>query len=375
MSIESNDQTMNANQLFHRQTKPGEVPGTVVGRAGDTAATIHVVAYNEDELFEDQTSSLDAIDEWCEKFAVTWINIDGLGDADIIQQFGERFNLHMLALEDVVHVHQRAKVEEFEDHLFIVARMLNESTIDALEDSVEESDILTEQIAMFVGPKVVLTFQDGKPGDCLDPLRERIRYNRGRLRAAGPDALAYSILDTVIDHYFPVVQELANELDELDEQLADGKGSDGVARLHDIRGKLLKLRRILRPHAEAVYQLMRTDTTLISEETRLFLRDCHDHAIQLLDAVESCRESCSDIRDAYFTALSMRQNEVMQTLTIIATIFIPMSFIAGLYGMNFDDMPELHWSHGYAYALGLMLANAFGFLVFFWRRGWFGKLN
>ena len=165
-SIDSNDQTLNANQLFHRQTKPGEVPGTVVGRAGDTAATIHVVAYNEHELFEDQTNSLDAIDEWCEKFAVTWINIEGLGDAEIIQQFGERFNLHMLALEDVVHVHQRAKVEEFEDHLFIVARMLNESTIDKLENSAEESDILTEQIAMFVGPNVVLTFQDGKPGEC-----------------------------------------------------------------------------------------------------------------------------------------------------------------------------------------------------------------
>lgn len=275
------------------------------------------------------------------------------------RELGEMFGLHGLALEDVVHAHQRAKVEDYEDHLFVVGRMV--STNGELE---------SEQIALFLGSDFVLTFQEGLPGDCLDPLRERIRRDHGNVRKAGADYLAYAIIDAVVDSYFPVVEQYGDRLDELDGKLSSKPGSDAIGQVHQLRSELLMLRRSIWPHQDAIAELLRDTHELVTPETRVYLRDTLDHTLQIIDVIHTYREMCSDLRDFFFSVVSTRTNEVMKVLTIIATIFIPLSFIAGVYGMNFDHMPELHWRMGYPFALSVMSVVAAGLIGFMWRKGW-----
>ncbi|MFH1923544.1 MAG: magnesium/cobalt transporter CorA [Planctomycetota bacterium] len=345
---------------FNRVTPPGAIPGTVVARPEEPKPVIRVMAFSNGDLVDKIVDSPDGLKELTETYNVTWINVNGLGDADVIHHLGDMFGLHRLALEDVVNVHQRAKVEDYGDHLFIVARM-----VDASEQ------LQTEQICFFVGQRFVLTFQEGKPADCLDPVRERIRDSSGRIGHRGTDYLAYALLDSIIDHYFPVVESYGERLDALDRQLIDTRGDASIAAINAFRSELLVLRRAIRPHREAINQLLRDTHALISDETRIFLRDCYDHTIQLGEAIDTYRDTCSDLRDFHLAAISNRTNDVMKTLTTIATIFIPLTFIAGLYGMNFDHMPELHWRYGYPVALGLMASVVIGLLLWFRRKGWF----
>ena len=345
---------------FDRVTPPGAVPGTVLARPEEPQPVIGVMAFSNGDLVDKTVDSLDGLKALTQSYAVTWINVNGLGNADVIHELGEMFGLHRLALEDVVNVHQRPKVEDYDDHLFIVARM-----VDASEQ------LQTEQICFFVGKTFVLTFQEGKPGDCLDPVRERIRKSSGHIRHRGTDYLAYALLDSIIDHYFPVVESYGERLDALDDQLINTRGDASIAAIHTFRSELLVLRQAIRPHREAINELLRDSHELVTDETRIHLRDCYDHTIQLGEAIDTYRETCSDLRDFHLAAISNRTNDVMKTLTIIATIFIPLSFIAGLYGMNFDHMPELHWRYGYSLALGLMASVAIGLLFWFRRKGWF----
>ncbi len=288
------------------------------------------------------------------------MNVEGFGDATIVREIGEAFGLHELALEDVINVHQRAKVEEYEDHLFVVVRMA--IAADGLE---------TEQLAMFIGANYVLTFQDGPVGDCLDPVRRRLRKSVGRIRSYGTDYLAYSLIDTVIDHYFPVVETLCQKLDDLENRVTSEEAGNPMSDIHEFRAELQLLRRTLDPHREAIHRLMRDNDDLISADVRVFMRDCCDHIGQLLDVIEHNRERCSDLRDFHFTTVSNRTNDAMSTLTIISTIFIPLSFITGLYGMNFEYMPELKWPFGYGLTLGVMGTIVAGMLLWFWKHGWF----
>ena len=345
---------------FDRVTAPGAVPGTVVAIPDEPKPVIRVMAFTNGDLVDETLDSLDGVKALTDRYAVTWIDVEGLGDAAVIDQFGEMFGLHRLALEDVVNVHQRPKVEDYGDHLFIVARMV---------DLAER--LYTEQICFFVGKTFVLTFQEGRPGDCLDPVRERIRKSSSRLRHGGTDYLTYALLDSIIDHYFPVVEAYGERLDTLDDELMNSRGDASIAAIHKFRSELLILRRAVRPHREAINQLLRDSHELIGDEARIFLRDCYDHAVQLGDAIDTYREVCSDLRDFHLAAISNRTNDVMKTLTIIATIFIPLGFIAGVYGMNFERMPELHWRYGYGTALGLMATVAGSLLLWFRRRGWF----
>jgi magnesium transporter len=292
--------------------------------------------------------------------------VDGLGNTNTIKQIGELFGFHPLALEDVINVHQRAKVEPYGEHLFIVTRLVA-LTAEHLE---------SEQISIFLGKDFVVTFQQ-HTGDCFDPVRERIRTSRGRIREAGADYLAYALIDAVIDSYFPVVEQFADHLDDLEEEVAVGQSPTVTGRIHGVRNDLLLLRRSIRPHRDALNELVRDQHPLIAEETRVFLRDCYDHAVQLIDLLEVYREMCADLRDYYLSLVSNRMNDVMKVLTIIATIFIPLSFVAGLYGMNFNtalpgNMPELNLPYGYVAAVSVMALIAFGMLVYFWRRGWIG---
>lgn len=340
------------------------MPGQIVIAPGAARPVIHVFAYSEQEYVEKEIHDLAEIAQLVQHWSVTWINVDGLGDASVLTALGRIFKLHPLALEDVVNTLQRPKVDDYDYYLFITARMVRFA--ERLE---------TEQLSIFLGGKYVLTFQD-KPGDSLEPVRERIRKNQGRIRNAGADYLAYSLLDAVIDGYFPVLDEYAERLETLDEQVADRDPTDAIGRIHDMRSDLLLLRRTIWPHREALNSLARDPHPLVADETRVYLRDCLDHATAIIDLTETYREMCSDLRDYALAMVSNRLNEVMKVLTVIATLFMPLSFIAGVYGMNFDpdvspwNMPELRWYWGYPFALGLMAIVAAGLIYGFYRRGW-----
>lgn len=348
---------------IHRRTPPGASPGTIVAPPNAPRPIIRVIAYGSDAVEEREIKDLAEIKTWLTRWPVTWINVDGLGDAATIARLGEIFGLHSLALEDVVNVHQRAKLEDYGDHLFIVARMAHDG-----------EKIETEQVSLFVGRNYVISFQE-RGGDCLDPVRHRIRTHKGKIRGVGSDYLAYAILDAIIDAYFPVLEEFSERLDALEDRVLDHRDPDASGHLHAIKHDLLMLRRAVWPHRDVMNALTRDDNPLIRSETRVFLRDCYDHVVQLMDLVETYREVGSDLRDAYLSALSNRLNETMQVLTVIATLFIPLTFIVGVYGMNFDyeaspwNMPELKLYYGYPAIWLVMLAIAAGQLYFFWRKG------
>lgn len=352
---------------IRRRTPPGAAPGLLTPVPGSPAPAIRVIAYGEHEFVERKVQNVDELGELRKRYSVIWVDVEGSGDAGVVAGLGQAFGLHTLALEDVVNTHQRAKVDEYGDHLFVIARMVR------LGDRLE-----TEQLSLFIGPGYVVSLQDQPGGDCLDPVRERLRKAQGRLRSSGADYLAYALLDAVIDGYFPVLEQYAERLENLDEQVTEREPRETMHRIHDMRGDLLMLRRAIWPHREAVNALARDSHPLIQQETRLHLRDCLDHVASLVDLTETYREMCSDLRDYYLATVSNRTNEIMKVLTVIATLFMPLTFIAGIYGMNFSpevspwNMPELHWYYGYPLVLGLMAAAAVGMLWYFRRKGWLG---
>ncbi|HUQ70399.1 MAG TPA: magnesium/cobalt transporter CorA, partial [Planctomycetaceae bacterium] len=315
-------------------------------------------AYGPDQHLEQPVPSVDDVAGLVGKAPVTWINVDGLGNAAVIQQLGKIFHLHPLALEDVVNTHQRSKCDDYGDVLFCVARM------------VSGPPLVSEQISFFVGPTWLLTFQEDVAGDSLEPVRERLRQHRGRIRQAGPDYLLYELIDAIIEGYFPLLENYGDVLDELDREAPYPQLGRKLAEIHRLRTDLLYLRRVIWPHRDALQSLLRGGHKQISPDTLLYLRDCYDHIAQLIDVLEIYRENCTDLRDFFYSKLSNRTNEIMRMLTIISTLFLPMTFIAGVYGMNFDFMPELHWRLGYPLSLVLMAAVGIGFTTFFWRRGW-----
>lgn len=360
---------------FRRRTAPGTAPGTVIIDPGSPPPEISVISYGPERFDESESVDVDRLPDFVGREEVTWVNVVGFGDANVIRRIGDIFHIHQLVLEDVVNVHQRAKVEEYDGQLFIVARMV--SLTDGTGDD-HDLRIESEQISLIVGKNYVVTFQE-KPGDCFDPIRSRLRKAAGRVRQAGADYLAYSLLDAIVDGYFPVLERFGEELDAVEDQFEGHHGHSTVHRIHQLRSDLLTLRRSAWPHREAINSLLRTDMPLITAETRVYLRDCYDHTVQIIDVAESSRELCSDLRDLHFSQMSLRQNDIMKVLTVMATIFIPLSFIASLYGMNFDhhvskwNMPELQYKYGYPCVLALMLIVAGGLLVFFRRRGWIGE--
>lgn len=349
---------------FQRQTAPGAMPGTVISPPDAMPSQLHVICYSPTELHEETLTDLSKLMELVERWPVTWLNVDGLGDAKLLEQLAGLFGIHPLSMEDVVHVHQRPKVENYDDYIFVVSRMIEE--VDPLS---------TDQTSLFIGKSFLLSFQE-RPGDCLDPVRERLRKKAGRIRQSGPDYLAYAILDATLDAYFPLVERYGDRLDELDDIVTDSPTPRVVSELHHLRGNLLQVRKTMWAQRDALNELIRNDCDLVHSDTRIYLRDCVDHTAQILDVVETYREICADLRDYYLSKIGHRTNQVMKVLTIISTIFLPLSFIAGVYGMNFDttqplNMPELRWAFGYPFALGLMSATTIGLLVYIYRRGWF----
>jgi magnesium transporter len=290
---------------------------------------------------------------------VVWVNVDGLGDEGVLSRLGNLFNLHRLALEDVVNVSQRPKVEPYEGHLFMVSRMIH-----------YEGPLETEQISFFVGENYVLTFQE-YPGDCFDLVRQRIKSGQGIMRHAGPGYLAYALVDALVDAYFPVLEVFGERLEDLEDEVIARPASHVVGRIHVVKRELLALRRSMWPQREAVNALLRDESPYINRETRIYLRDCYDHSVQLLDIIETYREFTAGLMEAYLSSLSNRMNEIMKVLAIFASIFAPLTFITGIYGMNLM-MPEQTIPWAYPSVLALMAAIAGLLLVYFRRRGWLG---
>lgn len=343
---------------FAHRTQPGAPPGILISDLAAPAAQIQVIGYGPEGCEERTVTDPHEIMPFLERWPVTWVNIDGVGDATIVQEIGRLFNLHRLALEDVVHVHQRAKAEQYGDVHFIVAQA-----------PVPGEVCRTEQISIFVGQKFVITFQERPGGDCFNPLRNRIRcgFSRGRI---SPDYLMYAVLDGIVDHYFPLLELCGDRLDAIEELAISQPKAPVMPQIFEVKRDLQLIRRAVWPLRDAVNVLLRDPAAWIAEETRIYLRDCHDHTIQLLDLLESYRETASTLTDVYLSTLSNYTNEIMRVLTIISTIFIPLTFIVGVYGMNFKHMPELDTMWGYPLVWFAMLAIAGGLMHFFWRRGW-----
>ena len=353
------DSTLRRSSLQPRQGgKTGAAPGTVDPGAEHDAPVIDIIAFSDDGLVEQRVQGAEEIAPILDRWDVTWVNVDGLGDADLIRDLGALFGLHPLALEDVVHVHQRPKVEDYGDHEYVVIRMC---TLDR--------DLCVEQISLFFGQGFVLTFQEHR-GDCLDPLRRRIREGLGRVRASPSDYLAYAVLDTVIDGYFPVLEEYGVRLEALEDVVLERPERSVLGEIRDLRHNLLELGRTVSPLPDAVAMLRRETNPHISADTRPYLRACHDHAIRVRDLVDHWRDLTSGLMDIYLSAASHRMNEVAQVLTVIGAVFIPLTFVTGLYGMNFEHMPELAWPYAYPTVLLVMAAVSAGLLLWFRRKQW-----
>ena len=294
-----------------RRTQPGAAPGTLVADPGALKPRLHVISYDNDHFKEEDVVGVEALATRIRKDGVTWIDVVGLGDTGVIARLGEMFTLHRLALEDVIHVHQRPKVEEYAHHLFIVFRMVDPDAEDA-----------SEQVSMFLAENCVITFQE-RPGDAFNPVRERLRHGRGTIRTLGADYLAYALLDASIDQLFPTLEIYDDMLDTLTEVVLRRPDPGIVRDLHRIRRELFSLRRIVWASREMLNNLMRCET-LIRPDTRTYLRDCYDHTVQLMDMLEMQREVAASLFDIYLSSLSNRLNEIMKVLTLIGTIFLPL---------------------------------------------------
>lgn len=347
--------------------QPGSIPGTLSIEEDASPSILILIDYQADHAIRRQVKSPEECHPFLDKESVSWVDVQGLGSEDILQRLGRVFHLHPLVLEDVVNVPQRPKVEEHADQLVIITRMV------MLKPNQE--GFISEQVSFVLGKYYLLTVQEEPEYDSFDPVRERIRTNKGTIRSAGPDYLAYALLDATIDGFFPVLEDYGERIEALEDEVIDHPTRETLNKIHQVRRELLSLRRSIWPQREALNKLIRDKSTLISPDVQIYLRDCYDHVIQLLDMVETYRELTSSLMDVYLSSVSNRMNEIMKILTVISTIFIPLTFIVGVYGMNFKNMPELSWRWGYPLVWMVMAAIAAGLVYFFWRRGWFSNFS
>jgi magnesium transporter len=343
--------------------KPGAAPGTLVhtGLQKVERVRIRYLDYDASKIDEAEVDDVSPCFPLQDAPTVSWINVDGLHDVDLIRDVGGRFGWHPLLLEDIVSVGQRAKVEQYDDVVFIVLPMLSWNA--------ERRQVDDEQLSLILDERYVFTFQE-RFGDVFENVRDRLRNGRGRIRQRGPDYLAYALIDAVVDHYFSVIEAVGDVTDELEGEVLLDPQAGTMHRLHLLKRELISVRRAVWPLREMLTQLLRAEAEYLSPETRVFARDVYDHALQVADTVDALRDVVSGALDVYLSTMSQRTNEVMKMLTIMASIFIPLTFLAGIYGMNFDFMPELHRPWAYPTLLSVMAVLAGAMLVYFKRKGW-----
>jgi magnesium transporter len=343
--------------------KAGLPPGTLVhiGEQKTERVRITLIDYDETQLKQAEVETVEECFPFKDKPTVTWINIDGLHDVPVIEKIGRHFNLHPLLLEDILNTEQRPKMEDFGDYIFLVAKMLY------YDD--QEGRVETEQVSLILGSSWVISFQE-RPGDVFNTVRERIQKGKGRTRKAGADYLAYSLLDAIVDNYFIIMEKLGDRIEDTEAELAVSPSPQTLQAIRAMKKEMVSLRKSVWPLRELVGNLERGGSALIHESTGVYLRDVYDHTIQVIDTVESFRDMISGMLDIYLSSISNRMNEVMKVLTIFAAIFIPLTFIVGIYGMNFDYMPELRWHWGYFGILIIMASVASVMLFYFKRKRW-----
>jgi magnesium transporter len=346
-----------------RSIKAGLPPGTLVHIGEKKTETLKMTIMDYDEAYfqEKEIKTIEECFLFKDKPTVTWMNIDGLHQVEILEKLGECYGLHPLVLEDILNTDQRPKMEDYGDYLYIVLRMLN--------DSEKSSEIESEQISLILGPNFVFSFQE-REGDIFDLVRERIRTNKGRIRKMGADYLAYSLLDFIVDNYFVILEKIGEKVEVLEEKLVTHPTPDTLQTIHHLKREMIFLRKAVWPLREVVSGLERGESSLIKESTRIYLRDVYDHTIQTIDTIETYRDMVSGMLDIYLSSVSNRLNSVMKVLTIIATIFMPLTFLAGIYGMNFKYMPELEWRWGYPFIWLIMVGIGVFMLLYFKKKKW-----
>lgn len=355
---------------MRRPNKPiGASPGMLVAPPDAKPTRVRVIGYGPDSVEEVVDAQCEDVERMCGRHAVLWINVDGLADIDRLRRIGKQFAIHDLALEDVLASHHRAKWESFDDYDFLVLRM---------PEHVEGGALHTDQLSIFSGTNFVLTFQQHH-GDCFDLVRERIRGGKGRIRGWGPRYLLYALLDAVVDSYYPELESIGEQIEQLEDDVLVDSKRVSHARIHEVRRDLLQLRRGVWPLREILHDIDRQPERASPLDLSPYFRDCYDHVVELIDLIETYRDLAAGLMEVYVSVVGNRMNEIMKVLTIIATIFIPLTFIAGVYGMNFDpdagpwSMPELRTPYGYVICLAVMAISAIGMLVWFKRRGWLGR--
>lgn len=346
-----------------RSEKAGLPPGSLVS-VGDepaTPTTIQVFIYNAELLSERCAVAPDKIDLGNPETTVTWINVDGLADLQAIRAIGERFNLHQLLLEDVLNTDHRPTIDEFQDQLFVIVKMLTMAP--------DGDDVWAEQVSFVLAKGLVISFQS-EEGDVLDPVRERIRNNIGRLRKKGADFLLYSLLDVIVDNYFIIVEDLGRQIEQMEDRVTRRPTGNDLLAVQELRRKLITVSRQISPTRELIGRMNIIPSDLIDKGTRRYINDLQDHTVYISESIAMFRDQITNLENTYHAGLNMRMGQVMKLLTVISTIFIPLTFIVGVYGMNFEHMPELHWRYGYYMVMGGMLVISITMLLIFRKKGW-----
>jgi magnesium transporter len=347
-----------------RSQKAGLPPGTLVhiGEQRSEEVLVTVIDYDEAHFTQETLKAVEECFVFKDSPSVTWINVDGIHQEKVLQQLGECYGLHPLMLEDILNTEQRPKTEDFREYLYIVLKMFYHDA--------KSGAIITEQISLVLGRNFVISFQEGLEGDVFNPVREHLKNPLSRMRKMGPDYLVYSLLDAVVDNYFVILEKLGEKIESIEDELVTNPRPATLQTIHRLKRDLIFLRKSVWPLREVVSSLTRGESPLINSNTLLYLRDVYDHTIQVIDTLETFRDMVSGMLDIYLSSVSNRLNAVMKVLTIIATIFMPLTFIAGVYGMNFKYMPELEWHWGYPAVMALMLVISLLMLWFFRRKKW-----
>ena len=366
--MNQNSESYSPLPLNYSYNKPGSIPGTLSIADGAKPSEIAFIDYNSDRYQFATSLAPEECAAHLNTASVSWVDVAGLGDKLTLEKLAQIFQLHPLLLENIVNVPQRPKLEDYQDQLVIITQMVN--------FEVKERRIWLEQVSFVLGQNYLLTVQEEPQQDCFDPVRDRLAKNKGVIRQRKADYLTYALWDTIIDGYFPVLEDYSEKIEELEELVLKQPTESTLAKIHQIKRELLVLRRTIWAQRDVLNTLIRDGHPLIDSRVTKYLKDCYDHTVQIIDTIEIYRELTSGLMDVYLSAVSNKMNQVMKLLAVISTVFIPLTFIAGIYGMNFNseaspwNMPELDWYWGYPLCLAIMSAIAIGLLTYFWRLGW-----